>query len=75
MRINALAEEVAAEAGIAWLPSDFKKKDGENRSVELSEQLGIYRQLYCGCEYSMRRRIEVGESMGQSPSESTGGAV
>ena len=58
VRINALAEEVAAEVGIAWLPSDFKKKDGENRSVELSEKLGIYRQLYCGCEFSYQRRLE-----------------
>lgn len=56
--INAIGEEIAAELGIAWLPSDFKKKDGENRSVELSEKLGIYRQLYCGCEFSYKRRLE-----------------
>lgn len=59
--INALGEEIAAELGIKWLVSDFKKKDGENRSVELSEKLGIYRQLYCGCEFSYKRRIELGE--------------
>ena len=56
--INAIGEEIAAEVSIAWLPSDFKKKDGENRSVELSEKLGIYRQLYCGCEFSYKRRLE-----------------
>ena len=59
--INAIGEEIAAEVGIKWLPSDFKKKDGENRSVELSEKLGIYRQLYCGCEFSYKHRIELGE--------------
>lgn len=56
--INAIGEEIAALEGVKWLPSDFKKKDGENRSVELSEKLGIYRQLYCGCEFSYKRRLE-----------------
>ncbi len=58
VRINALGEEAAAKTGAVWLPSDFKKKDGENRSVELSESLGIYRQLYCGCRFSLERRLE-----------------
>lgn len=35
-----------------WLPSDFKKKGGFKRSLELSEQYGMYRQQYCGCVYS-----------------------
>lgn len=56
--INALGEAAAAKHGAVWLPSDFKKKDGENRSVELSEQLGIYRQVYCGCEFSLERRLQ-----------------
>ncbi len=34
---------------------DFKKKDGFNRSIQLSKELGLYRQEYCGCEFSMRR--------------------
>ena len=54
--LNALGEAVAQEYGVKWLPSDFKKKNGENRSVELSEKYQIYRQLYCGCEFSLRRR-------------------
>ena len=54
--INSIGEEIAAREEIAWLPSDFKKHDGENRSVELSEELGIYRQLYCGCEFSLKSR-------------------
>ena len=57
-RINALAEEIARSFGVNWLPSDFKKRDGENRSIELCEQYHVYRQLYCGCEYSLHRREE-----------------
>ena len=36
--INTIGEEIAAKTGVPWLPSDFKKHDGENRSVELSEK-------------------------------------
>lgn len=54
--INNLGEEIGRAAGVPWLPSDFKKRDGENRSVELSEKHGIYRQVYCGCEFSLKRR-------------------
>ena len=35
---------------------DFKKKDGFNRSILLSKSLGLYRQDYCGCEFSLRDR-------------------
>lgn len=56
LRINAIGEELAKTYGVAWLPSDFKKRDGENRSIELCQQYGVYRQLYCGCEFSLRRR-------------------
>lgn len=37
-----------------WLPSDFKKKNGYKFSVELSERYNLYRQNYCGCDYSIR---------------------
>lgn len=37
-----------------WLPSDFKKKNGFKRSLELSEEYDLYRQQYCGCIYSMQ---------------------
>lgn len=56
VRINALGEEIAREVGVAWLPSDFKKQGREMRSTELAEQFGLYRQLYCGCEFSLRKR-------------------
>ena len=55
LRINALGEAYAAEYGVRWLPSEFKKQNGELRSRQLCEQHGIYRQNYCGCEYSVRR--------------------
>lgn len=60
VRINTLAEEIAAREGVQWLPSDFKKRDGENRSIELCELYHVYRQLYCGCEYSFKKREEHG---------------
>jgi len=56
VRINALAEDIARQAGVKWLPSEFKKRDGENRSIELCEKYKVYRQLYCGCEYSYKKR-------------------
>ena len=59
--INTVGEEAASVFGVRWLPSDFKKRGGENRSAELSEKYGIYRQLYCGCEFSLRRREEGAE--------------
>ncbi len=56
VRINALGEELGKAFGVAWLPSDFKKRGGELRSQRLSEQYGLYRQNYCGCEFSLRSR-------------------
>ena len=46
------SERLAKEYRVAFLPSDFKKKDGYKRSVQLSEEYGLYRQDYCGCIYS-----------------------
>ena len=40
----------------SFLFSDFKKKNGYKRSIELSEEYGLYRQDYCGCVYSRRDR-------------------
>lgn len=69
VRINTLAEQIAAAVGVKWLPSDFKKHDGENRSIELCEQYHVYRQLYCGCEFSLRRREEVAAEREREPHE------
>ncbi len=53
-KLNEIGEKLAAEYGVAWLPSDFKKRDGYKRSIELSKEYGLYRQDYCGCVYSRR---------------------
>ncbi len=52
-KLNEIGERVGQEAGIVFLPSDFKKKDGYKRSIELSKDYGLYRQKYCGCIYSL----------------------
>ncbi|MDR0984657.1 MAG: epoxyqueuosine reductase QueH [Ruminococcus sp.] len=49
----AVINSIGAELN-GYLPSDFKKKDGYKRSIELSKQYGLYRQVYCGCEFSKR---------------------
>ncbi len=59
--INSLGEDIAKLVGVPWLPSDFKKRNGENRSIELCEKLDLYRQLYCGCEFSLHRREQHAE--------------
>ena len=56
--LNEIGEAVSAEEEVQWLPSDFKKKNGYRRSVELSEEYGLYRQNYCGCVFSKREREE-----------------
>ena len=45
-------DESQYRSSLSWLPSDFKKKNGYKRSVELSAQYDLYRQDYCGCIYS-----------------------
>ena len=47
----------SAAAAPKFLPVDFKKKDGFLRSVRRAEELGLYRQSYCGCEYSRRNMV------------------
>lgn len=56
--LNEVGEEKAKEFGAKWLPSDFKKKDGYKRSVELSAKYGLYRQDYCGCVFSKKEAVE-----------------
>ena len=54
--INEIGLRLESEIGIKYLYSDFKKKDGYKRSIEISKELGLYRQDYCGCEYSYRTK-------------------
>lgn len=51
-KINEIGFDVESEQGVKWLPSDFKKREGYKRSIELSRQFDLYRQNYCGCVYS-----------------------
>jgi predicted adenine nucleotide alpha hydrolase (AANH) superfamily ATPase len=55
-KINEIGELLAKEYGVPFLPSDFKKKNGYQRSVELSAKYGLYRQDYCGCIFSKAER-------------------
>ncbi len=53
-KLNQVGERVGEEYGMAFLPSDFKKRDGYKRSLWLSNEYHLYRQNYCGCIYSIR---------------------
>ena len=51
-----IGEELEAIYSVRHLPSDFKKRNGYQRSVELSKEYGLYRQDYCGCVFSREER-------------------
>ena len=53
-KINEIGLRVADEFGLKYLLSDFKKNDGFKRSIELSKEYDLYRQSFCGCEFSKR---------------------
>ena len=55
-KLNEIGQRLAKEYGVEYLISDFKKKNGYKRSTELSKIYGLYRQDYCGCEFSQRQR-------------------
>ena len=48
-RLNTIGRALAQNSNVKWLFSDFKKKNGYKRSIELSEKYSLYRQNYCGC--------------------------
>lgn len=52
--INEIGQEIEKKIGVKYLPTDFKKGGGYLRSIELSKENGLYRQNYCGCEFSKR---------------------
>jgi len=54
--IMQIGEAAAVEYGIHFLSIDFKKKNGFQRSLELSRKFNLYRQNYCGCRYSMCKK-------------------
>ncbi|MDW2799138.1 epoxyqueuosine reductase QueH [Clostridium boliviensis] len=55
-KLNGIGEKLGKEYRISYLPSDFKKKNGYKRSVELSKEHNLYRQDYCGCVFSQREK-------------------
>lgn len=56
--INPIGREAAVRHGLVFVDEDWKKRDGFKHSIELSKDLGLYRQNYCGCEFSFRRTAE-----------------
>lgn len=50
--LNEIGAEMGEKYGVSWLYSDFKKKEGYKRSIELSREFELYRQNYCGCVFS-----------------------
>lgn len=59
--INEIGYRQAERYGVKFLPSDFKKKGGYLRSVELSAQYHLYRQNFCGCRFSREERSRRGK--------------
>lgn len=53
-KLNTIGAEEAERAGVPYLFSDFKKREGYKRSIVLSARYGLYRQNYCGCVYSRK---------------------
>lgn len=53
-KLREIGLELEERYGVKNLPSDFKKKEGYKRSIELSKKHNLYRQNYCGCEFSLR---------------------
>lgn len=67
-KLNEIGQALEREYGVAWLPSDFKKKGGYQRSVQLSAEYELYRQDYCGCAFSKaeaerRRELSVADKI------------
>lgn len=53
--INQLGEQLQQKFGVTYLHADFKKQNGYLRSIQLCRELGIYRQDYCGCEFTKEK--------------------
>jgi predicted adenine nucleotide alpha hydrolase (AANH) superfamily ATPase len=64
--IISIGKSVEKEVGIEFLAADFKKRGGFKRSLELSREMRLYRQKYCGCSFS-REGNEVGEGNARTP--------
>lgn len=56
-KLNEIGREMSEKYGVKYLYSDFKKRNGYKRSVELSKEYELYRQNFCGCVYSKAEAI------------------
>ncbi len=56
-RLNSIGEALSKKYGVKYLCSDFKKRNGYKRSCEISKEMEIYRQDWCGCKYSYYERL------------------
>ena len=68
-KINEIGEELAGIYHVPHLPSDFKKKNGYKRSIELSHEHDLYRQNYCGCVFSRKEAVERDRQRKEADSE------
>lgn len=57
-KLNEIGAALERQTGVAYLYSDFKKRGGYQRSIQLSREYDLYRQDYCGCLYSRRQAEE-----------------
>lgn len=69
-KLNEIGEQLAMEYGVRYLCSDFKKRNGYKRSIELSAEYGLYRQDYCGCVFSRMERERQKKKSEESEKES-----
>lgn len=58
-KLNEIGHQLGEEVGVEYLLSDFKKKEGYKRSLELSKEYDLYRQNYCGCIFSKNQANEL----------------
>jgi len=58
-KLNEIGSKLSEEYSVKYLYSDFKKKEGYKRSIELSNEYNLYRQDYCGCIFSKNERINL----------------
>ena len=61
--ICAIAKQLETKYKVEYLAGNYKKKDGYKRSIELSKQLDLYRQHFCGCEYSKATSAAVSKDL------------
>ena len=62
-KLNEIGEELGKQYETAFLPSDFKKKEGYKRSIELSKEYDLYRQNFCGCAFSKAESLSNNKKM------------